>query len=427
MTSAYIVGEGGREHQLGLSIANDVDRLYFAPGNVGTEEIPGAVNLNIKPHHIAEIVDSVKDKDPDLIIVGPEEPLALGLVDLLGGRDVLGPSKTAARLEASKASAISFMDKLGIPHPISHIVTDKDKGKRIMGFYPERFILKTDKLANGKGVVAPEGSYDAQAVLAGMLDGSLFNHAGKDCVVIQEKLHGPELSVTVVCDGSNYVVLPFSQDHKKLKDNDQGPNTGGMGAYAPFDKLNDDQKTKIDSIIQKSIEGAIDLCMPIEGILYIGIMLAEEYGGDPVVLEYNVRFGYPEAQCVLPLIEDAYELFCSAASGDLEDYKLKRVGLSALTVCLASEGYPGFPVTCREIYGLTKDYENVIVTHGATKRSVSRDKILTNGGRVIFVTGLREDLNDASKRAYAAINVDNGIHFEGMQYRTDIGAQAISI
>jgi phosphoribosylamine--glycine ligase len=429
--NVLIVGGGGREHQLGLSLANSVDNIYFAPGNAGTAAIENGTNLSMGPSDLDGIVAFVKERDCELTVVGPEQPLVDGLADQLEGHKVFGPSAEAAKLEGSKAFAVRFMREFGIPHPASDIIDNEVLKTRALLAATEKdvtkYVIKADGLAGGKGVVLPATQAEASDTLKGMFSGELFGGAGKECTVIQERLRGPEVSVFVISDGENFITLPLSQDHKRLKDNDEGPNTGGMGAYAPVPKsiFNSRQKEKIDEIVEKSIAGARLKGMPYKGVLYIGLMLAEEYDGDPVVMEYNVRFGDPEAQGVLPLLDragvDTYSLLHSSAEGNLRTSLIPEIGGAALTVCLAAEGYPDSPRKGDTIYGLNQNYPNVIIQHGGTKQQ--DENIVTAGGRVLYVTGLGETVTESAVGAYAAIG-EHGIHFDGMQYRTDIGHQA---
>jgi phosphoribosylamine--glycine ligase len=432
--SALVVGGGGREHQLGLSIAGSVDTVYFAPGNAGTTAIENGINLP-EVSTIGDVIDFVDEKECELTIIGPEQPLVQGIVNGLEGHAVFGPSAEAAQLEGSKIFATEFMREYDIPYPYSDIINSDEDRIKLLHNLPldnekiQQLVFKADGLAGGKGAILPKDWSDAVNVLHGMFSGKMFDGAGKD-IVLQERLHGPEVSVFVICDGERYSILPFSQDHKRLKNDDEGPNTGGMGAYAPVPEsiVNYAQQEKIDDIVHKTIAGTLDRGMPYKGVLYIGMMLAEERNGDPVVIEYNVRFGDPETQAVLPLIEragiDVYDLLRSSAEGHMEPEsfeKIHQLGSAALTVCLAAEGYPDSPRKGNSIHGLEQGYPNVIVQHGGTKKDGSR--IVTAGGRVLYVTGLGETVDEAAAHAYAAIG-EKGIHFDGMQYRTDIGHQA---
>jgi phosphoribosylamine--glycine ligase len=432
-----VVGSGGREHALGQALEKQTD-LYFAPGNAGTAEI--GTNLPVAANDLEGIARAAEENDCGLVVVGPEQPLVDGIHDILQDYAVFGPTPESARLEGSKAFAVNFMRDNRIPHPDSWVVgTDifiADGESLIIAKGGENLVIKADGLAGGKGAILPINSQEATTILQRMLSGKLFGEAGKK-VVIQERLHGPELSVFVISDGLHYVTLPFSQDHKRLKNNDEGPNTGGMGAYSPVpeDLISPHQQEAIDNIVHHSISGASEDGIPYKGVLYIGMMLAEERDGDPVVIEYNVRFGDPEAQVVLPLLDqagvDTYDLFRAAAEGKLWPERIEdvydKLGIlvasSALTVCLAAEGYPNSPRKGDVIHGLDQHYPDVVVQHGGTSKE--DNQIVTSGGRVLYVTGLGETVDEAAAKAYSAIGQD-GVHFDGMQYRTDIGHQARS-
>lgn len=420
-----VVGSGGREFELGRSVyeSGGVSKVYFLPGNAGTDQLPYGHNINGDPF------DVPKDT---FTIIGPEAPLVAGLADELraDGRLVFGPSARAAQLEASKAEAVGFNARHDIPQPISAVAEDLDAAYQYIGKYPpDSYVIKADGLANGKGVVLPRDLTEAMLTVRGMLDGSLYDGAGKKRIVFQERLTGPEVSLFVVSDGQDFTLLPLAQDHKRLLNGDKGPNTGGMGAYASANELLDaDQLEKVYDIAQKSITGMAAEGTPYQGLLYIGLMMAKERGGDPVVIEYNCRFGDPETQVVLPLLTqngvNVHRLLRSAAEGNLDigstATSLFHLGGAALSVCLAAPGYPDTPIKGARINGLDKDYQDVILHHAGTK--TENDKIVTSGGRVLNVTGFGEDMVEAATRAYAAIG-ESAVNFEDMQYRTDIGHQ----
>lgn len=427
--SALIIGSGGREHAIGLSIADSVDQVYFAPGNAGTASIPNGENVDVKDSPVT----FAKEHSVGLTIIGPEAPLVAGLADNFryNRLDVVGPNANAAQLEASKSFACEFMKRQGIPFPSTHILTSTSQiDQFIRDLVPDEWVLKVDGLAGGKGVVLPESDEEMRATLYGMLSGELFDGAGKNCTLIQERLNGPEVSVFVMTDGENFVILPSSQDHKRLENGDKGLNTGGMGSYSPVPSsiVSPEQAAKIQEIAAKTVAGMKAEEKPYQGTLYLGLMLADEYDGDPVVIEYNARFGDPEAQVVLPILQqsgvDVYELFKSVADNRLNAESVQSgslIGRSALTVCLAAEGYPNSPKKGEVINGLDKTYGGVVIHHGGTKRN--EEAVVTNGGRVIYVTGTGETVDEAAAKAYAAIGPD-GVNFAGMQYRTDIGKQA---
>jgi len=438
--SALIVGGGGREHALAQSLIpsiedDELDKIFVAPGNAGTGAMDNVTNLPIGATDYYDIVEFASELKPVLTIIGPEQPLVDGLADRLEayGLTVFGPTAKTAWLEGSKARAARFMTEFNIPQP-KYVIIDRNPLREsvrknfLKGCNPQNYVLKADGLAAGKGVALPNSCNEVINILDGMYSGELFEGAGKNCVVMQERLHGPELSVIVICDGKgNYTSLPFAQDHKRLKDNDEGPNTGGMGSYSPLPNsmLSLRQQEKIQRAIFKTIDGTDKMKTPFKGALYFGFMLAEERGGDPVVIEFNVRFGDPEAQVILERLRrtgvDIYDLLLSAAKGNLRPGLIPKIGGAALTVCLAAEGYPDNPKKGDEIFGLDKSYQNVTIQHGGTK--IESDKVLTTGGRVLYITGYGQSVDEAAASAYHTIG-ESGIYFRGMQYRKDIGWQA---
>jgi phosphoribosylamine---glycine ligase len=430
VAEVLVVGSGGREHAIGLSLHQEGMEVYFSQGNAGTAEI--GTNLGIKSAD--DISAFARQQAVDLTVIGPEAPLVDGLADRMRaeGLAVFGPSAEAAKLESSKWYATEFMDEFDIPHPVSGGVRSVEGALGFMGSKVQEWVIKADGLAGGKGVVLPETEQEARDTLIGMFSGELYDGAGKDTVVIQERLHGPEVSVFVVTDGNGFIVLPFSQDHKRLKDNDEGLNTGGMGAYAPAEGLvNEDQEEAIMDIARKTVGGLKARDLDYRGVIYMGLMLAEERDNQPVVIEYNVRFGDPETQVVLPLLQkqglSVSWLFTEAALGNLKGFgnvaSVRHLGFKALTVCLAAHNYPGTPRTKDAIYGLDREYDGVIVHHGGT--AIADGRILTAGGRVLYITGLGENIDEAAANAYAAIGHDpsDGVYFDDMQFRKDIGWQ----
>jgi phosphoribosylamine--glycine ligase len=435
--SVLLVGGGGREHALAAEMAAspDLDHIYCAPGNPGTAMLSKVENVAFGPGDIADIVSFAKENRAGLtVVVGPEAPLVAGLGDQLRAEriSVFGPNAAAAQLEGSKAFASDFMHQYGIPQPESTTVRDMGEARAAMsGRAPGSVVLKADGLAGGKGVVLPATADEAEQTLQVMLSGQGFDKAGKNGVVIQERLTGPEVSVFVVSDGHRYSVVPFfAQDHKRRDTGDRGPNTGGMGAYTPVPKemISDWQLAGIQDIADRTIGGMADQGMPYQGVLYMGLMLAEERDGGPVVIEYNARFGDPEAEVILPALTasgvDVYSTLRETAHGHTPYLGAPQFsGRAALTVCLAAEGYPDSPKKGAVIAGLGADYPNVTIHHGGTKQA--GNDVVTAGGRVLYVTGQGETVDAAAGAAYAAIG-ENGIRFAGMHYRTDIGHQARS-
>lgn len=426
MSEVLIIGNGGREFELGraLSAANEVSGMYFYEGNAGTAMLPKSQNTN----HPNRSFDDV------LTIIGPEEHLVNGMADMLRelGQTVLGPSREAAKLEASKAYGIEFMRDNDIPYPPSEIVSNWPAALRYINSRDSNdYVVKADGLTGGKGVFLPKDRGEAYQSAQAILEGKLLDGVVSCPVIFQQRFHGPEVTAMLVSDGKRFTMLPLAQDHKRLKDGDQGPNTGGMGSYAPVPDtiVSNDQMKKIYDIAERSIDGMNKRGIPYQGVLYIGIMLAEETNGDPVVIEYNARFGDPETQVVLPLLEasgsNIYKLLRSAAEGKLDESAIvePKLGRAALSVCLAPKGYPDpkYPKTGDNILGLDENYENVIIHHAGTK--LENGQIVTAGGRALYVTGLGENIDDAAANAYRAIGKD-GISFADMQYRRDIGHQA---
>jgi phosphoribosylamine--glycine ligase len=424
--SALIIGNGGREHAFAKTLGNDVT-VFVSPGNAGTALMSNVTNVDV-----SDPVAFVKEHNVDMTIIGPEAPLVAGVADTLrqAGQDVVGPNAAAAQLESSKSFACDFMEKYDIAYPKSTLIHTLDQFNAITND-ATTIVIKADGLAGGKGVVLPESNAVAEATLEAMFDGA-YDGAGKDGVLIQERLSGPEVSAFALTDGTDFVLLPFAQDHKRLQDGDKGPNTGGMGAYAPVPEsiVSLAQADKIRDIAKKTIEGMKADGNEYRGILYIGIMLAKQRGGDPVVIEYNARFGDPEAEVVLTLLAeggvDVYELLKST-DNTLKGALLDELNInqSALTICFASAGYPESSRKGDEIMGLDSEFpEGVFVHHAAT--ALKEAKIVTNGGRVLYVTAVADTIDQAAANAYSVIG-ESGVHFDGMQYRTDIGKQSRTI
>lgn len=428
-----IVGSGGREYELArqLGLSPKVGKVYAAPGNSGTAALPKTENADVGPTDTDKVVAFVQEKNIGLTVLGPDAAVAAGLGNVLrkAGATVFGPTREAGRLEASKSFAAAFMGRHGIPHPASWVAHSLQEALDLVkDRAPNEYVIKADGLASGRGVVLPHTLDEADEILREMFSGAKFGGAGKDMVVIQERLHGPELSAFAVSDGKNIVLLPLVQDHKRLKDNDQGPNTGGMGVYGPVSEaiVSPEQTAKIREIAVRTIAKMAEEGVPYEGVLYMGLMLAKEHGGNPMVIEYNARFGDPETQVLLPMLNEAgvdvADMLLQAARGDVSKVIVPdKPPKAALTVALAAAGYPDNPLKGAEIFGLDRQYEGVIVQYAGARHKDG--KWTVNVGREIFVTGIGDDVGEAANRAYAAIG-EQGIHFQGMQYRTDIGWQA---
>lgn len=427
-----VIGSGGREYELARQLGNSskIKKVYVAPGNAGTALLEKGENVDRDMMDIERIVAFVKQKAIPWVVVGPEPPLVAGIADPLRAAGVLvfGPSKSAARFEGSKAFSADFMQKHNIPQPKRQTAHSLDEAlAMVKGKDPESYVLKADGLAAGKGVVLPGSAQEAEQTLRDMFSGTGFQGAGKDVVVIQERLHGPEVSAFAVSDGHNFVLLPFAQDHKRIRDNDEGPNTGGVGAYTPLPAsiVSPEQDAQIHDIAKRSIKGMAEDGILFQGVLFIGLMLPKERGGDPVVIEYNVRFGDPEFEPIAVLLSDAgfdvADMLLQASKGDISGVTMPdTLHKSALTICLSAKGYPEEPRKGDVIHGLDKKYQSVLIHYAGTKQQ--GDNIVTAGGRVLYVTGFGDTADEAAAEAYAAIG-PQGIHFDGMQYRTDIGYQ----
>lgn len=428
-----VIGSGGREHALanGLAESDKVESVYVSPGNAGTARLPKTQNVTLADE--SATIQFCADSSIDLIVIGPEAPLVAGLSDALrqSGFDVFGASKSAAQLEGSKSFATEFMQRHHIAIPESRIVTSTDEALTVIRSFggATKSVIKADGLAGGKGVFLPDNDTEAAAAVQKITSGVVDGDGSR--FVVQRRNHGPEVSVFVLSDGTSYSIIPLaSQDHKRLGTGDTGPNTGGMGVYAPLPSwmLSSTQWQKIEQIAKATIEGMRAEETPYQGVLYIGIMLAEELNGDPIVIEYNARFGDPETEVILLLLQgngvDVYDMLQATASGNVDDVSIpETLNGAALTICLAAAGYPDTPSTGEIIHGLEDEYRDVVAFHGGTK--TSDGTTLSSGGRVLFVTGIGATLQAASDAANAAIGKD-AIHFNGMQYRSDIGYRAFA-
>lgn len=426
---------GGREHALGLALMEDgASGVEFTHGgNAGAHELGFVSDLTQN----IDIANYAAKHAIDLVVVGPEGPLVDGLSDLLLARGVatFGPIKRGAELEASKVYTAEFNDEFGIPQPGYTVdVTIAGAVDAVKRRKPESYVIKADGLAGGKGVVLPDTKEEAEQTVTGMLSGEMFGQAGKR-IMLQRRLDaaGPELSAMYVLDGSNFTLLPLAQDHKRLEDGDNGPNTGGMGAYAPVPFTEPELIDDLLDIGSRITEGLQKRDIDYRGVVFAGIMLDKARRNKPSVLEINARFGDPETQVVLARLGqlgiNRLDLLKSAANGSLDPsmrgaYLDKAIGGSALTVCLAAGGYPKTPADNVMIRGLNHKYEGVTIHHAGTKDGVNSGP-LAKGGRIVYVTAVGKDADQAATRAYAAIG-ENGVHFAGMRYRKDIAWQARS-
>ncbi|MBI2347011.1 MAG: phosphoribosylamine--glycine ligase [Deltaproteobacteria bacterium] len=420
--NVLVVGGGGREHALVWKLAQSprVRRIIAAPGNPGIAQL--AHCRPIAADNINGLLALAKEEHANLTIVGPEQPLALGLVDAFQHHDrrCVGPTARAAQLEASKSFAKIFMQKYGIPTAHYGVFTEARAAKSFVRSEGAPIVIKADGLAQGKGVVVARTVEEAETAIDAMLRFRAFGAAGGR-VVIEEYLAGEEVSCIALVDGEHAILLESAQDHKRLCDGDQGPNTGGMGAYSPAPIMNEAMAEKVRArIIAPAVEGLRREGRPFVGFLYAGLMIVDH---EPYVLEFNVRLGDPEAQALLiRLRSDLVELLLAAADKGLHGVTPVWDERPSACVVMASEGYPGGPVVGRPIHGLERvvGLEDLCVFHSGT--ALHDEEIRTSGGRVLGVTALGVTLQEAVDHAYGAVR---RIRWEGMQYRRDIGHNAL--
>ena len=384
-----ILGSGGREHTLAWKMSQSplCDSLFVAPGNSGTLQV--AMNIEIDPTNFEAVIGLVKSEAIDMVVVGTEAPLVLGIHDAIKSDKelknvaVIGPAKAAAELEGSKAFAKAFMNRHNI-HTAAHDVFTADslqKGLQFLSTLKPPYVLKADGLAAGKGVLIIDSLNEAQATLKDMLENQTFGEASRT-VVIEEFLSGIELSCFVLTDGKSYKILPMAKDYKRIGEGDTGLNTGGMGAVSPVPFVNEMFYNKVESrIVRPTIAGLQKDRLPYVGVVFIGLIKVND---DPFVIEYNVRFGDPETEVVIPRIKsDLVELFASLNQGNLKDYRLEIDERTAATVMMVSGGYPGDYEKGKEIFGM-KGVDGLHLFHAGAIRV--NDKTLTSGGRVMAVT-----------------------------------------
>ena len=422
-----VLGGGGREHALIWKLKQSpmVDALHCAPGNAGIATLATCADLRLSDFDA--VVKYVRRHAIDLTIVGPEQPLSEGIVDHFQkeGLNIFGPTKAAARLESSKGFAKEFMRKYRIPTAEFKIFTSsmyQEAHEHILrARYP--LVLKADGLAAGKGVVIAESFAQANETLDAIFKQRSFGSAG-DTIVMEEYMQGVEASVFALTDGKNFATLAPAQDHKRIFDGDQGKNTGGMGAYAPTRFVPPEILSQVKlRIIKPTLEGMANEGTPFSGCLYVGVMLTSE---GPKVVEFNCRFGDPEAQVVLPLIEDDLALvMLSIAEGKMTSHRIKLHDACAVCVVMASNGYPDTYKTGKVIAGLDAlpaEDQGVVVFHAGTKKD--GNSIVSAGGRVLGVTAIGE-ANDLHQTIITAYNAVSSIRFDGAYYRTDIGKKGL--
>ncbi|OUQ23562.1 phosphoribosylamine--glycine ligase [Flavonifractor sp. An135] len=415
--NVLVVGGGGREHAIvwALSKSPKVTGLFCAPGNAGIAQLAQCVD--VKATDVSGMVAWAKEHHMDFVVVAPDDPLALGMVDALeeAGIPAFGPRKNAAVIEASKAFSKDLMAKYHIPTAKYCTFTELDAALAYIEEQGAPIVVKADGLALGKGVLVAQTVEEAKEAAKSMMADGKFGAAGA-CVVIEECMTGPEVTVLAFCDGEHLVTMPASQDHKRAFDGNQGPNTGGMGAIAPVACYTPEVAKRCEAeIFRPTVAAMAAEGRPFQGVIYFGLMLTPQ---GPKVVEYNARFGDPECQAVLSLLDsDLMDIFEACRSGKLDQVDVRWKDGAACCLVLASGGYPasypkGLPIT-----GLEEAGKSAVVFHAGTARNEAGD-IVTNGGRVLGVTAVAVDLEGAIAKAYAAAKP---IHFDGMHFRTDIG------
>lgn len=417
-----ILGSGGREYSIARAIKNERSEheLFFQPGNGATNDL--GTNLSIKDYN--DLAKFAKENSIDLTIVGPEAPLVDGVVDIFKaqGLTIFGPSKEAAQLEGSKVYMKNFLAKYNIP-TAKYIESDSIEDLfRFTNTLDAPIVVKADGLCGGKGVIIAQSHDEAKKAISEMLSGKSFGDAGKK-VIVEEFLDGYELSMFAVCDGKDYILLPAAQDHKRLLDGDKGPNTGGMGAYAPTPLVNEELYQKVkERIIRPTLDGMQKEGAPFEGVLFIGIMVVN---GEPITLEFNVRFGDPECEVLMPLMTSSVsEMFYKAATNRLADIKVEFSDQYAVGVVMASENYPYGSSTPAEIILDDVKHEDIANNTHISFAGVTKEdgKLYATGGRVLVCVGLGESIKEARDRAYLRCGQ---VHFAGKKLRRDIAYQAL--
>ncbi len=416
-----VIGGGGREYSIIWKLLKDNNKhkIFAAPGNGGICDMADCVNIGV--NEIDKLMEFAKEKEIGFTIVGPEVPLSNGIVDIFNenGLKIFGPNKKAAQIESSKVFAKDFMNKYGIPTADYIKFNGFETANKYISHLSPPFVVKADGLSAGKGSFVIKYTEDAIEIAKDLLLKKTLGDAGAK-IIVESFLEGEEASLLVLLDGSDYRLFLPSQDHKQVFDGDKGLNTGGMGAYSPYKGINDDtlEKIKVD-IINKTIDGFKKEGIEYRGILYVGLMLTEN---GPYVVEYNARFGDPETQALMPLLEsDLLDLLISASEGELGERAIEFSDRYACCVVFASEGYPKQYEKGKEIKGLPyRDKKDKLVFHAGTKKD--GDKYYTNGGRVLNAIGLGDSLEEAIENAY---KITDDVFFENMHYRTDIGRKGL--
>ena len=412
-----IIGSGGREHALAwkLKESSKIKKIFIAPGNAGTSQI----GLNIPISKTEEIINWLKKNHVDLVIVGPDEHLADGIVDALKTLDipVFGPTKSAAEIEWSKSFAKQFMKEENIPTAQYEIFNDAKKAKLYAQTQSFPLVIKASGLALGKGVIIAHSKKEADKALDEIMIDKIFGNAGNE-IVIEEYLQGKEISIHAFCDGTNAVLFPPSQDHKRIFENDDGPNTGGMGTIAPVPWVSEkDMKTIEEKIVVPTINALKKRGRPFRGILFPGIMITET---GPKVIEFNARFGDPETQSYMRILEtDLVDILFACINGKINEREIKWSQKSACCIVCSSGGYPGEYQKGKMIGGLDAVQKDIVIFYAGTK--CENDKIVTNGGRVLGITAIGDNLKESLSKGYEMTKL---ISFEGMYYRKDIGKKS---
>jgi phosphoribosylamine--glycine ligase len=418
-----IIGSGGREHAVGWKVAQSArcGELFFAPGNAGTLKL--GMNVDIKATDIEGLLDFAKKEHIDLTLALPDDPLSLGIVDLFqeNGLRIFGPTKQAAMLESSKAFAKNFMRNYRLPTAKFKTFTDYTNAKSYIDRQSLPIVIKASGLALGKGVIIAQNLKEAHKALEDILVKKVFGDAGSE-VVIEEFITGPEISTHAFSDGVTYKLFPISQDHKKVGEGDTGPNTGGMGTITPLPFVNEELIQIINrDIVAPTFEAMRQENTPFEGVLYPGLMLTQS---GPKILEYNARFGDPETQIYMRLLEtDLLDIVDACIDKKLSEIEIKWKNKTCCNIVLASGGYPNAYDKGKVISGIEEAELNhdIVVFHAGT--AMKDNALVTNGGRVLGVSAIADTLEEALKLAYDTIPK---ISFEGMQYRRDIGQKALS-
>lgn len=417
-----VIGGGGREHAIvwKLSQSRHVDSICCAPGNAGIAEIADCIDINL--NDFDSLLDFVKYNWIDLTIVGPEEPLSRGIVDAFEkeGRKVLGPNRTASQIESSKVFSKDLMRRYGIPTAEYKVFTSHIQAEDYVRFKGAPLVIKADGLAGGKGVFVSETVDDAISALKLIMKERAFGAAG-DRVVVEQCISGEEASFMAFTDGTIIIPMVSSQDHKRVFDNDKGPNTGGMGAYSPAPVITPAIESVImEKVMRQALRGFRTEGIKYKGVLYAGLMIKD---GEPYVLEFNCRLGDPEAQPVLSRLEtDLVDIVVAITEERLQDISLTWKDSASVCIVLASKGYPGEYEKGKSIKGLedVKGMQDVMVFHAGT--AFNDNETVTSGGRVLGVTAVAKDIPDARGKAYSAIEK---IHFDGMHFRKDIAQRAL--